>query len=51
MSSIRTFIPEVETVYHKDYQCDYYRGVIIDTENMAIFAMISEIGHIKRPFA
>lgn len=33
MSSLRTFIPEVETVYHKDYQCDYYRGVIIDGEN------------------
>lgn len=33
MSSQRTFIPEVENVYHKDYQCDYYRGVIIDNEN------------------
>ena len=26
------FFPDVETVYHKDYQCDYYRGVIVDGE-------------------
>lgn len=32
MKSDRTFFPDVETVYHKDYQCDYYRGVIVDGE-------------------
>ena len=31
--SKRVFFAEVETVYHKDYQCDYYRGVIIDERN------------------
>lgn len=31
--SERIFTAEVETVYHKDYQCDYYRGVIIDGDN------------------
>lgn len=31
--SERIFIAEAETVYHKNYQCDYYRGVIIDGEN------------------
>ena len=36
MSTKRTFIAEVETVYHKDYQCDYYRGVIIDGENKIV---------------
>ena len=33
MPTQRTFTAEAETVYHKDYQCDYYRGVIIDGEN------------------
>ena len=32
MKTDRTFFPDVETVYHKDYQCDYYRGVIVDGE-------------------
>ena len=31
-SAIRKFIPEAEKIWHKDYQCDYYRGVIIDDE-------------------
>lgn len=29
----RVFTPEVEKVWHKDYQCEYYRGVIIDGED------------------
>ena len=29
----RTFTPEVEKVWNKDYQCEYYRGVIIDGED------------------
>lgn len=33
MPDQRTFTAEAETVYHKDYQCDYYRGVIIDEKN------------------
>ena len=30
----RTFTPEVEKVWNKDYQCEYYRGVIIDGEDI-----------------
>ena len=26
----RTFTPQVEKVWNKDYQCEYYRGVIIE---------------------
>ena len=33
MANKRTFFPEVETVWHKDYQTDYYRGVIIDQDD------------------
>ena len=33
MENKRTFFPEVETVWHKDYQTDYYRGVIIDQDD------------------
>ena len=29
----RTFTPEVEKVWNKDYQCEYYRGGIIDGED------------------
>ena len=29
----RTFTPQVEKVWNKDYQCEYYRGVIIDGED------------------
>jgi hypothetical protein len=29
----RKFIPEAEKIWHKDFQGDYYRGVIIDAEN------------------
>lgn len=29
----RVFRPEVEKVWHEDYQCEYYRGVIIDGED------------------
>lgn len=29
----RIFIPEVEKIWNKDYQCEYYRGVIIDGED------------------
>ncbi len=29
----RVFRPEAEKVWHKDYQCEYYRGVIIDGED------------------
>lgn len=29
----RTFTPEVEKVWNKDYQCEYYRGVIINQSN------------------
>lgn len=36
MTIKRTFIAEVETVYHKDYQCDYYRGFIMDGKNKIV---------------
>lgn len=29
----RVFRPEAEKVWHEDYQCEYYRGVIIDGED------------------
>lgn len=29
----RIFRPEAEKVWHEDYQCEYYRGVIIDGED------------------
>ncbi len=29
----RVFKPEAEKVWHEDYQCEYYRGVIIDGED------------------
>lgn len=29
----RVFRPEAEKVWHKDYQCEYYRGVIVDGED------------------
>lgn len=32
-SEVRKFFPEAEKVWHKDYQCNYYRGVIIDGED------------------
>lgn len=35
-SETRKFIPEVETVWHKDYQCDYYRGVVIDDNDRIV---------------
>jgi hypothetical protein len=38
----RTFIPEVEKIWHEDYQCDYYRGVVID-ENDNIVERCREI--------
>ena len=31
----RTFTPEVEKVWNKDYQCEYYRGVIIPRMRLA----------------
>ncbi len=33
MKTERVFFPEAESVYHEDYQCEYYRGVIIDGED------------------
>lgn len=36
MAAKRTFYAEVETVWHKDYQCDYYRGVVIDEEDCIV---------------
>ncbi|GAA6490857.1 hypothetical protein K280104A7_04210 [Candidatus Bariatricus faecipullorum] len=32
MKNERKFFPDAETVYHKDYQCDYYRGIVVDGE-------------------
>ena len=29
----RVFRPEAEKIWHEDYQCEYYRGVIIDGED------------------
>lgn len=50
-SETRKFIPEVETVWHKDYQCDYYRGVVID-DNDRIVVRCAELhpdsGHALR---
>jgi hypothetical protein len=30
---LRKFMPEVEKVWHKDYQCDYYRGIVVDADD------------------
>lgn len=35
-SETRKFIPEIETVWHEDYQCDYYRGVVIDDKDRIV---------------
>ena len=29
----RKFIPEAEKIWQQDYQCDYFRGVIIDEKD------------------
>ena len=42
-SETRKFIPEVETVWHKDYQCDYYRGVVIDDNDRIVVRCASSI--------